>query len=104
MTSPAMRRRLPVVPGHARFRCRAMAGLGAFDLDQRVAVGHATAPVGERVVGEAVGDLAVRMLMAPTTPWDSHQPRPQPAADLHRQLEAGAIVEDPGAVALCEPT
>ena len=51
--------------GRASVGCRATC-----DLDQRVAVGDAAAPVGERVVGEAVGDLAVGVRGAPPAERD----------------------------------
>ena len=49
----------------------------ALDLDQRVAEGDAAAPVGEGVVGEAVGDLAVGVMVAPPAPRDRRQTGPQ---------------------------
>ena len=46
-----------------------------FDLDERVAVGDATAPLGEGVVGEAVGDLAVGVVAAPPAERDGRRHR-----------------------------
>src|SRR5262245_52567180 len=77
-----------------------LVGSGAFDLDEGVAVGDAAAPIGQRVVGEAVGDLAVGMLVTPPPVRDRRHPWPQPATDLDRQLEARPPVEHAGAVAL----
>src|SRR5262245_50633005 len=77
---------------------------GGFDFYQRVAVGDASAPVGQGVVGEAVGDLAVGVMATPPAPRDRRQARAQTLRDPDRQLEAGAVVEHARAVALGEAT
>ena len=67
---------------------------GDSDLDQRVAVRHATAPVGEGVVGEAVGDLAVGVRGAPPTERNGDHSRAQPVGDPDGHLDRRAVVPD----------
>ena len=84
--------------GHAAHRLV----ISAADLHQRVAVGDAAAPVGERVVGEGVGRAAVGVLARPPAERDHDDAGPHAVADAHRHGHAGAVVEHHGLVAVGE--
>ena len=73
------------------------------NLDERVEEGDATAPVGERVVGEGVDGAAVRMLRRPPAPRNGDDAWPHALADAHREHDGRPVVEHLGVIAVAQP-
>src|SRR4051812_6398838 len=96
MSSPAMLPGYPRVPAQPGW----IGPLTSADFHEGVGEGDTTAPFGERVVGQRVGDHRVGVMLVPPAPRNGDETRSNTVRDLRRHFDGGPVVEDPRVLAL----
>src|SRR3954471_5127422 len=89
--SPAMLPGYPRVPAQPGW----IGLLTSADFHEGVGEGNATAPFGEGVVGQRVGDHRVGVMLVPPAPRDRDETGSKAIGDLRRHFDPGAGGEDP---------
>src|SRR3954467_669102 len=94
--SPAMLPGYPRVPAQPGW----IGLLTSADFHEGVGEGNATAPFGESVVGQRVGDHRVGVMLVPPAPRNRDETRSKTVGDLRRHFHGRPIIEDPRVLAL----